>query len=279
MAETLITSSVLILGIILLRFLLRGRISPQLQYGIWGLAAIRLVMPWFYPVLGFMGNMTSPFSVMNAAETVREQAALRPDLKPLIHNLASGQVTHYTAPATMAQRAAGIDWQMIILVLWGAGGILLFIWMLWINFRFSWRLYRSRERYHGDTYGVTELPVYLVENLAVPCFMSYLGDRAIYLPKDMEGDGTRMSHVLVHEDCHARRPFHGTIPCLSRNQSWSLTVRPLPCWFWYSMIYTPLPHWKTWKLSTDLCRRRTGPPVCGMYSLQSRTAARYIPFH
>ena len=55
MAETLITSSVLILGIILLRFLLRGRISPQLQYGIWGLAAIRLVMPWFYPVLGFMG--------------------------------------------------------------------------------------------------------------------------------------------------------------------------------------------------------------------------------
>ena len=55
MAETLITSSVLILGIILLRFLLRGRISPQLQYGIWGLAAIRLVMPWFYPVLGLWG--------------------------------------------------------------------------------------------------------------------------------------------------------------------------------------------------------------------------------
>ena len=56
MAETLITSSVLILGIILLRFLLRGRISPQASVrSIWGLAAIRLVIAWFYPVLGFMG--------------------------------------------------------------------------------------------------------------------------------------------------------------------------------------------------------------------------------
>lgn len=162
-------------------------ISPQLQYGIWGLAALRLVMPWFYPVLGWMGNMTSPFSVMNAAETIREQAVSRPDLGPLVHNLSSGQVTHYTAPATMAQRAAGIDWQMIILILWGAGGILLFIWMLWINLRFSWRIYRNRERYDGDTYGATALPVYWVEGLATPCFMSYLGDRAIYLPKGMVG--------------------------------------------------------------------------------------------
>lgn len=216
MVETLITSSVLILGIILLRFLLRGRISPQLQYGIWGLAALRLVMPWFYPVLGWMGNMTSPFSVMNAAETIREQAVSRPDLGPLVHNLSSGQVTHYTAPATMAQRAAGIDWQMIILILWGAGGILLFIWMLWINLRFSWRIYRSRERYDGDTYGATALPVYWVEGLATPCFMSYLGDRAIYLPKGMEGDEKRMRHVLVHEDCHARRRDHiwGGLRCV-----------------------------------------------------------------
>ena len=41
MAETLITSSVIILMLCAIRILFKGRIRPTVQYGLWGIAAAR----------------------------------------------------------------------------------------------------------------------------------------------------------------------------------------------------------------------------------------------
>ena len=43
--EVLISSSVLILALALLRILLRGKISPRLQFALWLLVAVRLLVP------------------------------------------------------------------------------------------------------------------------------------------------------------------------------------------------------------------------------------------
>ena len=45
MTQWIITSSVLIVIIVVLRFLLRGKISLKLQYALWGLVLIRLLLP------------------------------------------------------------------------------------------------------------------------------------------------------------------------------------------------------------------------------------------
>lgn len=45
MLEILISSTVLILALTALRFLLRGKINPRLQYALWLLAALRLLLP------------------------------------------------------------------------------------------------------------------------------------------------------------------------------------------------------------------------------------------
>ncbi len=45
MTEMILPSSVLILAVILLRRALRGRIAPGLQYALWLLAALRLLIP------------------------------------------------------------------------------------------------------------------------------------------------------------------------------------------------------------------------------------------
>ena len=47
MVETLITSSALIAGICAFRLLFKGRISPRIMYAMWGLPALRLLMPLF----------------------------------------------------------------------------------------------------------------------------------------------------------------------------------------------------------------------------------------
>lgn len=62
MKELLITSSVLICVILLLRRVLRGRISLRLQYALWLLVAVRLLVP--------VSLFSSPVSVMNAVEAV-----------------------------------------------------------------------------------------------------------------------------------------------------------------------------------------------------------------
>ena len=45
MAETIITSSVLIIALALLRRAWRGKLSPILQYALWLLVAVRLLAP------------------------------------------------------------------------------------------------------------------------------------------------------------------------------------------------------------------------------------------
>ena len=60
MTEGLVSSTVLILALAALRLLLRGRIDPRLQYALWLLAALRLLLP--------VPLVSSPVSVMNAAD-------------------------------------------------------------------------------------------------------------------------------------------------------------------------------------------------------------------
>ena len=45
MKEVLITSSVLILALLALRGIFRGSLSRRVQYALWGLVALRLLVP------------------------------------------------------------------------------------------------------------------------------------------------------------------------------------------------------------------------------------------
>ena len=63
MTEILLSSSLLILALALLRRLLRGRIDPRLQYGLWLLVALRLLIP---------GTLfIAPVSIAGAAEELK----------------------------------------------------------------------------------------------------------------------------------------------------------------------------------------------------------------
>lgn len=66
MIETIVTTSVLIVALVILRKLWKGRISFRLQYALWLLVAVRLLVP--LPV------MESALSIMNFMLPVVEQA-------------------------------------------------------------------------------------------------------------------------------------------------------------------------------------------------------------
>ena len=85
MKEILFTSSILILVLGLLRYLLRGRINLHLQYALWLLVAVRLLVPLSLPA--------APWSVLNAVPQGTDTATT-------LYVSSHGITTSPPAPAT-----------------------------------------------------------------------------------------------------------------------------------------------------------------------------------
>lgn len=75
MKEILLTSSVLILALLILRRLFRKTISRRVQYALWGLVALRLLVPVSLPAMNH--------NVLTAAEPVQTQVVQRLERRAL----------------------------------------------------------------------------------------------------------------------------------------------------------------------------------------------------
>ena len=229
MIEIMISSSVLIVAVSLLSFLLRGRISPHLRYGMWGLVAIRLTVPWIYPLQMLFAAWKSRFSVMNAAEAVHGQVIAGTVLEPLADNVVSGRVYQFGPEelsgdfaANAIQKAAGIDWQLWIMVIWVLGSMILFGYMFWVNLRFQKKLRSVRKPYQGKMPVFVNRPVYVAEGLFSPCFVGNRHEEAIYLPAFIAEDEEKTRHALAHEMGHV----------LHSDKLWGMVRCGLLCFYW-----------------------------------------------
>ena len=100
MKEILFTSSILILVLGLLRYLLRGRINLHLQYALWLLVAVRLLVPLSLPA--------APWSVLNAVPQGTDTATT---LYVSSHGITTspppvGRLTMRRSPSTMTTLAS-----------------------------------------------------------------------------------------------------------------------------------------------------------------------------
>ncbi|MCI9036439.1 MAG: hypothetical protein HFF80_01630 [Oscillospiraceae bacterium] len=202
MKEILLTSSFLILALSLLRRLLRGRISPTLQYALWLLVAARLLIPGsLFPspvsVVGAASNLqTALQEAVSDRQTV--SAAPRPNLQPNApaappppENISSGGDIRRTVP-----------WPALV---WGIGAGLTGTALAVSNLAFAVRLHRGRKRMHlPPEFG--RLPVYLMEGLVSPCLFGLLRP-AVYV-NEMALEKAHFVHILVHEQTHFRHGDH-----------------------------------------------------------------------
>lgn len=222
MIETLITSSALIVFILFLRPFLRRKVSPAIVYSLWGLVAIRMLVPWIYPFTELIGTMKSRFSMMNAVDLFQREVIEGSILEPLLDNIATGRVRRYEEPVHIVQQAAGIDWQLWIMVVWVMGSILIGGWMILVNIRFMKRLQAARRPYKGALPAFVTKQVYVVTGISSPCYFGIQNDEAIYLPDSIMGDEKMVYHALAHETCHAN---HG-------DRYWGILRCVLLCYYW-----------------------------------------------
>lgn len=217
MTEIILTSSVLILFLTLLRRALRGRINPSVQYALWLLVAARLLIP---------GTLfTAPVSVMGAAESLRGIQAetvtgdanafidpQRPDGPSAYFETQPAEDTPRPAPAYPDDGPAAsfvtlppevhrtvnyidLTWKTGIAVM---GGV-----MIASNLVFYRRLRKNRRRLDIPQF---PLPVYEAAELASPCLFGWFRP-AVYL-NSAALDSGHLDHILTHEYTHYRHGDH-----------------------------------------------------------------------
>lgn len=226
MKDILLTSSVLIAALLLLRRVFRDTVSRRAQYALWALVLVRLLVPVTLPA--------ADFSVLSVSEPVRTQietyrpapeAPVRtPDASPRPQTPSGG--TRPTSPAPEAANPAAPTVREVLPLVWKCGMVMMACWVAGTNLRF-WRMLKKRRKplpVEGRRYRV-----FLVEEgLASPCLFG-LWRPAVYLTPAALASQASLEHVLAHEETHARHldPLWSLLRCVCLVVYW---FDPLVWW-------------------------------------------------
>jgi len=204
MMETILTSSVLILIIVLLRYLLQGKISSRLQYALWALVAIRLLLPF--------SMFESPVSVMNVVpDTVGHYSSVVQPAVPV--KPAHAALPADGSPAPQNGNAVSenpfstvntADFKVIAQSVRFCGFVLFGAFFIASNIRLSLKLRKGRKQIETPD---CPLPVYIAGGLSSPCLCGILKPAVYLTPESLCGE-QKTAFVLAHELTHYRQKDH-----------------------------------------------------------------------
>lgn len=224
MKEMILTSTILISVILLLRFLLRGRVHPKLQYALWLLVVVRLLCPLSFgsspvSVLNLLPEETGYLLPMEMqtdlaagngmgvsdmekkeleleGQKIRNQKFEAQNQKEYLEQLQNA--AEKAQAEVIAQDEKSIV--KILTAIWLGGIVLTGGYMLF--YQRKWQQYRKQNRKpFAECKQYRGLSVYTVQGLPSPC----LSGRSIYLTKEMAEDKQQFTHILAHEYCHYKQ--------------------------------------------------------------------------
>ena len=216
MKEILLTSSALILALLALRQLFRRTVSRRMQYALWLLVLVRLLVP--------VNVGTLAHNVLSAAAPVQAVVEERLDT-PVLYvqdgterrpaQLLPGKESQgepQSPPSDAAQSAPADEYYTVtptyrtvtlseaLTYVWYAGMSGVGAWFLFTNLRFARALRKARTPYRVEG---CRYPVYLVSALPSPCLFGVLRP-AVYLNEKALQSPDALRFVLAHEQTHAR---------------------------------------------------------------------------
>ncbi|MCM1467798.1 MAG: M56 family metallopeptidase, partial [Alistipes sp.] len=233
MTEFIITSTMIILIVLILRVALRNHVSHCCIYALWLMVVLRLAIPVTFihsplSVLNYINRETltglsdtSPAPKSDFDNTLTdtdlpgqsEPAFDMPEnnFVPAAYNPANEERNAPENIPSVTDRA--FPFKTFLLSVWILGCVILGSFFTAVNFRFHHKLVRSRRLL--EQYTTEKINVYLVEDLNSPCIFGlfrpavYLNAKALENPKNTE-------YVLAHELCHLRHGdlFWSFVRCL-----------------------------------------------------------------
>lgn len=229
MTEWILSSSILILIVIALRTVFKGRISLRLQYAIWGLVLLRLLIPVSFGSTDFsVANLTAkteaPSIVIQSAKPGDNLQADHPVQHPKEQpdKIPSQNITQNEPVA----EENGFDLSTYTsYIIWGIGFISVAVLFLFTNLRFKHKLMDSR---YGLDVQKNNLDVYATGEIDTPCLFG-IRNPAIYVTYSVADNQTLLRHTLEHEATHHRHGDHiwAVLRCVCLAIHW---YNPLVWW-------------------------------------------------
>lgn len=204
MIEAVISSSVLIAIIILIRIVFKGKIKSSVRYFLWLIAAVRLMIPFEL--------VQSPVSVMNAAEQILPQPQVTiasadthvsdeaepylPDEIGNFNEMNNDAVSDTGEEKNFTFQSAFDSIRIFITAV-------MLLWFAAVNVQYSYSLRKNRNEFEYDA----PIRVFTVPELATPCIFG-LFSPAIYIPENAAEDREAVEYIAAHELCHY---YHGDL--------------------------------------------------------------------
>lgn len=226
MTETVISSSVLIFIVILLRTVFKGKIKNRVRYALWLIVAVRLLLPFSLiessvSVMNFFGK-AEPSKIFGEADVISEA-----------HYLPSAEndgTANYDIPASDAY---GDEWEIrrseyvpqeipapeipavksspakrlsvsaIVKIIRRSVTAAMLIWFAIVNIIFYTGLRRSRKRLEHNA----PLKIYVCVKLSSPCIFGMIKP-SVYVTEEAAREKRALNFVVAHELCHY---YHGDI--------------------------------------------------------------------
>lgn len=248
MKEILITATVLIVFVLLIRRLFRGKISSRLQYALWLLVALRLVIPISaqFDLGGLSGfrlmdlveedesgiaqqldetiRLEEPIQMTMNSSSILFRLFATDEIRETVGNMSDDGPTSVFLAGTLGFSRLDVLW-----FLWGFGAVVVGAWILITNILFSRGLRKTRKLYElpeevrANVLADKAPVIYLAEGISSPCLYGFPGREAVYLTADVTGDPDKLRHVVIHELVHKK---HG-------DSFWALLRSVLVTVYWF----------------------------------------------
>ena len=224
LVQVALYSAAITAGILLFRFILKNRISSKLQYLMWWLLILRLLMP-VTPDIGLHFNLqdmlpkqahqaelptpapvldVAPASVPNTQSSYESVApAVQPDTD--------------VAPSQHVNPAKSTDWYSIVFVVWLLGAIGFLGWLIFVKLRYYESLQHLMAGGPREVYElydrcckelcVKPLPLWIVNKSMSPG-IAFFSEPVLLVPLSLCGDESRLRFALLHELTHKKRGDH-----------------------------------------------------------------------
>lgn len=274
MFEWILSSSILILVVIILRYSLKGKISLRLQYAVWGLVLLRLLLPGSlfasgWSVMTAVESSNSYEAVSDALETTQvysdviRNSELTPEEAKEIGN---GTLSRYEGYSVESGNSHLKTYSFkdslsnviprILKPVWIAGMTVFGVCFLCSNILFLIRLKRSRREFETDQI-CCNIPIYITDVIDTPCLFG-LFYPAIYVTSQVAENDIVLNHVLTHETTHY----------LHRDQIWSFLRCVCLILHWYNPLV-----WLAAELS-----RRDGELACDESTIEYLGESRRVEY-
>lgn len=224
LVQVALYSAAITAGILLFRFIFKNRISSKLQYLMWWLLILRLLMP-VTPDIGLHFNLQDmrlkqahQAELPTPAPVLDVAPASVPNTQSSYESVAPAvQPNTDVAPSQHVNPTKSTDWYSIVFVVWLLGAIGFLGWLIFVKLRYYESLQHLMASGPKEVYelydrcckelGVKPLPLWIVNKSMSPG-IAFFGEPVLLVPLSLCNDESRLRFALLHELTHKKRGDH-----------------------------------------------------------------------